>query len=238
MRKIKKRIRIPFWIQILLIIFIGILLSCIVLIISNVISQTNQEVVNHTVTFAYSDGTVIETKTVEEGKGVIPPNIESNSVFRGWSAGFNQVKSDVEVHPVFYNPSEENLFYFDSVYVKEGTKFTLNVYVGGNVDVSNGTLSLNYDTDVLKYKKAETFNISKVSENKSGEITINLDSKTPLKEKTLIAQLTFYAKKKDAYSTHIDLIVKNAETIVAGKSNSVAFATIKNKIYFLQEVGE
>ncbi len=238
MQKNKRRIKIPFWIQIVLILFTGVLLSCIVLIIGNSITQTKQEIVNHTVTFAYLDGTIIETKTVEDGKGVVPPDMDNDGVFRGWSAGFNKVKSDIEVHPIFYNALEENLFYFDSLYVKEGTKFILNVYVGGNVDVSTGTLSLSYDTEVLKYKKAETSEISEVSEDKSGEITINLDSKTPLKEKTLIAQLAFYAKKKDAYSTYIDLTVKNAETIVAGQQKPVAFATIKNKIYFLQEVGE
>ena len=77
-----------------------------------------------------------------------------------------------------------------------------------------------------------------VSENKDGELTIYLNSSTPLKEKTLISQLTFYAKKKDAYSTQVNLSVDNALIVSNGKETSANCATINNKIYFLQEVGE
>lgn len=118
MRKNKRKIGIPFWVQILAILLVGVLASGVVLLLAPDKQQTapQETVVQHTVTFAYQDGTVIETKTVEEGKGVFPPVLETNGVFRGWSAGFNAVKADIEVHPVFYNIKEENLFYFDSVY--------------------------------------------------------------------------------------------------------------------------
>lgn len=240
MRKNKRKISIPFWFQISAILLAGVIASGVVLLFApgKQQTETDENIVKHTVTFAYLDGTVIETKTVAEGKGVFPPSIETDGVFRGWSAGFNAVKADIEVHPVVYSVKEENLFYFNSVYVKEDTEFTLDLYVGGTVNISSGTITLTYDTDVLEYKKSDSMESLGVSENKDGELTIHLNSSTPLKEKTLISQLTFYAKKKDAYSTQVNLSVDNALIVSNGKETSANCATINNKIYFLQEVGE
>ena len=173
MRKSMKKINIPFWIQILIILLIGVVASIIVLIVINKFGGLKNDLPEYTVTFAYSDGTVIEKKTVEEGKGVFPPEIEKTGVFRGWSAGFNSVRSDIEVHPVFHNISEENLFYFDSVYVKEGKKFTLDVYVDGKVSISSGTLLLSYDPEVLEYKKSKGLNSLNITEDTIGELVIS-----------------------------------------------------------------
>lgn len=239
MRKNKRKINIPFWIQILAILLAGVVASGVVLLFApgKQQAETDDNIVKHAVTFAYLDGTVIETKTVEEGKGVFPPLIETEGVFRGWSAGFNAVKADIEVHPVVYSIKEENLFYFDSVYVKEDTEFTLDLYVGGKVNLSSGTITLSYDPDVLEYKSADGLGVGEISETKSGELTIKLNSKVTLKEKTLISQIKFYARKKDAYSTQINLTARDGLVITNGDEFPANFATINNKIYFLQEVG-
>lgn len=240
MRKNTRKISIPFWAQILAILLAGVVAGGVVLLLAPDKQQTAPQgaVVQHTVTFAYQDGTVIETKTVEEGKGVFPPVLETNDVFRGWSAGFNAVKADIEVHPVFYNIKEENLFYFDSVYVKEDTEFVLELYVGGKVGLSSGTITLTYDPDVLEYKGADGMEGLEVSENKAGELTITFSSDAPIKEKVCISQLTFYAKKKDAYSTQINLTASDVKLTVGGQAQSANCATINNKVYFLQEVAE
>ena len=240
MRKNTRKISIPFWTQILAILLVGAVAGGVVLLLAPDKQQTapQEAIVKHTVTFAYQDGTVIETKTVEEGKGVFPPVIETNNVFRGWSAGFNAVKADIEVHPVFYNIIEENLFYFDSVYVKEDTEFTLDLYVAGRVNLSSGTIALSYDPDVLEYKSSEGMDGLKVSENKDGELTITFNSDTPIKEKAHISQLTFFAKKKNAYSTQINLSARDVKLTAGGEAQSANCATINNKIYFLQEVAE
>ena len=244
MKNNKKKISIPFWIQIFAILLVGVIASVIVLLFAPNRHQPATEttpganVIKHTVTFAYLDGTIIETKTVEEGKGVFPPVLETTGVFRGWSAGFNAVKADIEVHPIFYNIKEENLFYFDSVYVKEDTEFTLDLYVAGVVNISSGTITLSYDTDVLEYKKSDGMDGLIISENKAGELTIQFSTDTPLNEKTLISQLSFYAKKRDAYSTQVNLSASDTMILSNGKEISANCATINNKIYFLQEVGE
>ena len=244
MRKNKRKISIPFWIQISAILIVGVLVSGIILLVAPNKHQpapepsSEENAVKHTVTFAYLDGTVIETKTVGEGKGVFPPVLETNGVFRGWSAGFNAVKADIEVHPIFYNIKEENLFYFDSVYVKEDTEFTLDLYVGGKVNLSSGTITLSYDPDVLEYKSADGLDVGEIAESKAGELTITFSSASPLKEKTLISQIKFYAKKKDAYSTQINLTAKDGLVVTNGDEFPATYATINNKIYFLQEVGE
>ena len=114
MQKNERRISIPFWIQISAILLVGVILSGIVLVFAPNGPRTehDEDILKHTVTFAYLDGTVIETKTAEDGKGVFPPSLETEGVFRGWSAGFNAVKADIEVHPVVYSIKEENLFFF------------------------------------------------------------------------------------------------------------------------------
>lgn len=240
MRKNTRKISIPFWAQILAILLVGVAAGGVVLLFAPDKQQTaSQEVVvKHTVTFAYQDGTVIENKTVEEGKGVFPPTVVGNGVFRGWSAGFNAVMTDIEVHPVFYGIQEENLFYFNSVYTKENTEFSLELYVGGKVSLSSGTVTLSYDTDVLEFKGADNLNCVDVTEKKAGELTVQVNTEAPLQEQTRLSQLVFYSKKKDAYSTQIDLTAKDAKVYSGGKRLSVNYATINNKIYFLQEVGE
>lgn len=240
MRKGKKKISIPFWTQILSILLIGVLASGIVLlfVLNKPPNKSKENMEKHTVTFAYLDGTIIETKTVEKGKGVFPPILKNDGVFRGWSSAFNAVEKDIEVHPIFYHIKEENLFYFDSVYVQEDKKFTLDVYVGGKVNVSSGTITLSYDPEVLEYIQANGLEDLSVAEDQSGELKISFNNNTPLKEKTLISQLTFYAKKKDAYATQANLTASDMKTIVAGQDQTADCATINNKIYFLQEVGE
>ena len=238
--KNKKKISISFWIQILSIFLIGVMATGIVFLLAleEKSSGSKAHVANHTVTFAYQDGNVIAKKNVDDGEGVFPPILESNGVFRGWSAGFNAVKADIEVHPVFYTIKEENLFYFDSIYVKEGSEFTLDLYVGGKVNISSATITLSYDTDVLEYKKSNCIEGLAISENKEGELTITFNSNTPLKDKTLLSKITFYAKKKDAYYTQVNLAARDVQILVDGKAQPAICATINNKIYFLQEVSE
>lgn len=236
MRNKKQRISIPFWTQISIILLSGILLSGVVLLLAP--DKEPQKTETYTVTFAYLDGTIIDTKTVEKGKGVFPPALNGEGVFRGWSNAFNAVMNDVETHPIFHTIREQNLFYFDSVYVKEDSEFTIDIYVDGKVYVSSGTLTLHYDPAVLAYKQASEMDHLRVEENTSGELTICFSSDTPLKEKTLISRLTFYAKKKDAYSTQMNLSAGDMKIVADRQSLSADCATINNKIYFLQEIGE
>ena len=240
MRKNQRKISIPFWVQIFAILLVGVIASGIVLLFApeKQPSESNENVKKHTVTFAYPDGTVIEEKIVEEGKGVFPPAFESNGVFRGWSAGFNAVKSDIEVHPIFHDIKEENLFYFNSVYVKEDTEFALDLYVGGKVHLSSGTIILSYDTDVLEYKNFDGIEGLDISEYKDGELTITFSNDTPFKEEVQLSHLTFYAKKKDAYWTQVNLAAKDVQVVEDGSANIPVYATINNRIYFLQEVEE
>ena len=249
MKKRKKKTQIPFWIQILAILLVGVIASVIVLFVVPSLNSNNEESGTtetstqsdtgdgeYTVTFAYQDGTVIEKKTVTKGKGVFPPVPKSDDVFRGWSGAFNSVQSDVEVHPIFYNITEDNLFYFNSVYVQEGKEFTLDVYVGGRVNVSSGKLTLSYDPEVLEYKCSDSNALSSVSETKAGELTIDFSSDTNLDKKTMLSQITFFAKEKDAYATQVELSAKAVKVLTGGQEMSADFATINNKIYFLQEV--
>ncbi len=232
----KRKISIPFWVQISVILLAGVIASGIILFLAPGKQQPEQKI--HTVTFAYPDGTVIETKSVKEGNGVFPPNLEIDGVFRGWSAGFNAVNADIEVHPVFYSIKEENLFYFDSVYAKEDTEFVLDLYVAGIVNLSSATITLSYDADVLEVKEIHGITSLEISENKAGELTISFSESTPLTQKTKISQLTFYAKKMDAYSTQVNLVARDAQIFINGSTQPATCATINNKIYFLQEVEE
>lgn len=232
------KIKIPFWLQIISILLIGVIVSVSIFFTINYVGEKKriEALGTHTVTFAYLDGTVIETKEVAHGKGVFPPTLKDNGVFRGWSAGFNIVTSDIEVHPDYYNVPENNLFYFDSVYVKEGEKFSIDVCVGGTVSVSSGELILEYDPDVLKFQKSKDKDDAvKVMQSK-GKITIAFDFAEPLKAESVLSQLQFKAKKKDAYSTELLLKAVDMKVVSKGEKIPADCATLNNKIFFLQEV--
>ena len=233
-----KKIRIPFWLQIIAIFLVGILASGVAFwiakdIVSNRQSETMEK---HTVTFAYQDGTIIETKEVSHGKGVFPPQLADKGVFRGWSSGFNIVEADVEAHPVYHTIAENNLFYFDSVYVQEGKEFSLDLYVGGQVSISSGELTLAYDTDVLDFVGTSDGGPCTVAETTEGEIVLRFDSDTTIKEEALLSQLRFYAKEKDAYATEVVLKASKMMVVAEGQEIPADCATINNKVFFLQEV--
>ncbi len=231
----KRKQGIPFWLQIAVIIVVGVAASAVVWI--TMTAKPPRDIVKHKVTFAYADGTIIETKEVEDGKGVYPPEISHKGVFRGWSAGFNRVTEDVEVHPVFHAIKEDNLFYFDSVYVKEGDQFSLELCLGGKVNVSSGVLTLIYDTEVLEYVPTSENALCEITQGEAGEVTIVFDSDSPITKESALAQLTFIAKKKDAYSTEVGLSAKDVMIVSNGQNVPADCATINNAIYFLQEVG-
>lgn len=231
MRLKSKGRKIPFWVQILSIVLAGILAT-----VGVVFYFQDKKIERYTVTFAYGDGTVIEKKEVKSGQGVFPPAVETNGVFRGWSGAINQVKQNIEVHPQIYDIVEQNLFYFDSQYVKEGKKFTLDIYVGGTVSVSSGVLTLEYDPKVISYKSYDGLNFSSVEKTEDGKLLIKFDSDDLLKEKTKLASVTLYAKKQDVYATQVNLSGKEVKVLSGGSEKQADFATINNKIYFLQEV--
>lgn len=236
-----KTARLPLGAQIGLILLAGVIVSLVVWIACRNHTSVQADTVageRYTVTFAYSDGTVIQTATVEEGKGVYPPKPVSEEVFRGWNGAVNNVTNHTEVHPLFYTINENNLFYFDAVYAEEGTQFTVDVYVAGRVSLSAGVLSVSYDPEVLEYVScAEGAGVT-VSESQSGELELSLSFDEAAKEKTLLTQLTFYAKPKDAYATRVDLKADEMKVVVDGQTMPADCATINNKIFFLQEVTE
>ena len=236
MQKEKKRTCISFWIQITGILLVGVITSVVVLIMADH-HDTQENVQTYTVTFADLDGTVIETIEVERGKGVHPPKLSYEGVFRGWSGAFNAVTADIEVHPQFHTITETNLFYFDTVYAEEGKTFALDLRVGGKVNVSSGTLTICYDTDVLTFQKADGMGDCTVTEDKAGELVIVFDGKTPITTQALLTQLQFRAERKDAYCTELSLSASDMKVVVDGQELPADCATINNKVYFLQEVG-
>ncbi len=233
-----KKIKFPFWLQIVCILLVGIIASCIAFGIAqkSMEDQKAAEAIKHTVTFAYLDGTVIETKEVTHGKGVFPPKLTDEGVFRGWSNGFNAVVADVEAHPIYHSIKENNLFYFDSVYVQEGKEFSLDVRVGGYVSVSSGELILEYDPDVLDFIESKNTIPCVITEPTEGKLVICFNSDTVIKTETLVSQLCFLAKEKDAYATEITL--KASDIMVVAEEGEIPAdcATINNKVFFLQEV--
>ena len=234
MSKMEKKIKIPFWLQIAAILMLGVISGVVVRI---VLSEPAQPVVTHTVTFAQQDGTVLDTKEASHGNGVIPPEYPCEGVFRGWSGGINSITSDVEVHPMVYHISEDNLFYFNSVYVQEGDVFELDICLGGSVSLSRGKLKVLYDPEVLHYSGAASDGLCQISEGDAGELIISIDSEPPIREACILAQLKFRALEKDAYATEIQLNATDVELVTQEQTIPAACATINNKIYFLQEVG-
>ena len=234
-----KKIKIPFGVQIVAILLAGVIASGVAFFIArnSVEKYQLENLEKHLVTFAYLDGTVIATKEVPHGKGVFPPELTDKGVFRGWSNGFNAVVADVEAHPIYHNITENNLFYFDSVYVQEGEELSLDVRVGGYVSVSSGKLTLEYDSEVLEFLGSKDMVQCDISEAVKGELVISFKSDAILNTETLLSQLRFLAKEKDAYATEVLLKASNVKVVVGGQEMPADCATINNKVFFLQEVG-
>lgn len=228
-----KRKGIPFWLQITMILLLGVVAS---LVVRMVYSGTDANLPQYTVTFAYQDGSVIDTKEVTEGNGVYPPEYVGDGIFRGWSGGFNNVTADVEVHPILHGISEDNFFYFHSVYVEEGKKFTLDVHLGGRVNISSGELTVFYDPEVLEYLEAAPMDCCEAELVGEGELKLTFSSQEPIREEKLLAKLHFRALEKNAYSTEVQLQAKNMKIVTAEGEEPADCATINNKVYFLQEV--
>ncbi len=189
-----------------------------------------------TVTFADGNGNVIEEKVVKSGKGVIPPAFDTDLVFRGWDVTLNNVTSDIEAHPSFYRIVEDNLIYFNSIYVREGKNFSIDLMLSGKVNISEGEFKLNFDNEVMTYKKYDGHGITKVEETNPGELTISFNSDEALTEKTSLAKIEFYAEKKNVNYTQVNLKADKANLIINGDKKFADCATINNNIYFLQEV--
>ena len=231
MKEKKDRKKLPFWIQITAILLVGALASVAVFFIAKDIKAEK-----YTVTFAYQDGTVIDNKEAKTGKGVFPPDFSTEGVFRGWSAPINNVKTDIEVHPMIYDIVEDNLFYFNSQYVKEGKQFGFDIIIGGKVNVLSGELTIYYDKDVLDFQNADCIEGAKISEKKKGELLISFGFDKAITEKSVLSNLKFKSKKVDAYSTELQLSAQNVKSTEKGKEVPAVYATINNDIFFLQEV--
>ena len=238
LKKEKKNKSLPFWTQILIIISIGIVISGFVFwaINKNIEESKEKDLKKNTVTFSYQDGTKIEMKKVSDGKGVFPPNIDYKGVFRGWSSSINEVTEDIEAHPMIMDITEENLFYFNSVYVKEGEEFAIELFLDGQVNLTNAELILSYDSDVMEFITTKDSEFCKIKTSKKDELTLNVSSKTPIERKTLLSCLTFKAKEKDVFATEIEISCKNGKTTEDGKETPATVSTLNNKIYYLQEV--
>lgn len=231
---------IPFGAQVCLILFCGIVLSAATfcLVRSRPVDESALTAEMHKVTFAYQDGTVIETRKVRDGSGVFPPTFETEGIFRGWNSTINNVMSDMETHPMVYQISsdDENLFYFDSVYVLEGEEFKIDLMLGGWVNISTATLNIEYDSEVMDYVGSEDSDVCDITMLEAGTIVMDMKSDPPLREKTLLSELTFLAKEKDVCSTQITLSYKDAKLTSNGMEYPATVSTINNEIYYLQEV--
>lgn len=237
----KEKRPIRFWLQIGLILLCGVAASVVAWTITNKQIAEEREAAKprYTVTFAEQNGNVIDTRQVKEGAGTFPPTYETDAIFRGWSAGFNQVQSDIEVHPMLYAiTNEENLFYFDSVYVQEGEQFHLDLRLGGNVCISNAELSLEYDDEVMEFVEASDTAISTITKTEDGKLLVKLDSSEQLKDPLLLSTLTFTAKQKDVYSTEVSLNCIQGFLANGSKEVPATVTTLNNNVYYLQEVSQ
>lgn len=231
---------IPFPIQISLILLCGVLMSALAATVirgrPSVDATTANRDPMYQVIFALQDGTIIEEKSVHEGKGVMPPEYAVDGVFRGWNAPFNAVTSNVETHPMIYQVADENLFCFDSVYVKEGEQFTIRLNLVGTVNISSADLTIEYDPMVMDYVASKNAACCATHEIESGRLRMELRSERPVNETMLLSEITFFAKPEDVYSTQINLHCTNGILKIGAAETPTAVSTLNNKIYYLQEV--
>ena len=237
-RQKEARRQMPFWLQIVIILLCGAISSvgAYGVVRRAQQKQSDDGLPVYTVTFAYQDGSVIGTKQVKEGRGVYPPEFDAPGVFQGWSKPINAIMANIEVHPLYYSIADENLFCFDSVYVKEGDEFAIELMLTGEVNISSAELMVSYDTDVMEFVGSTKDAFCTVSDDGDGNLAVRIDSDESLSEAAVLSEIRFKALKKDVYSSQIDLICKNAKVSQSGVDVPVTASTLNNKVYYLQEV--
>ena len=121
--------------------------------------------------------------------------------------------------------------------MQEGKEITLDVRVGGQVSVSSGELTLMYDPEVLEFLGSDSMAQCTVTESGEGELKLCFESADAIRSETLLSQVRFLAKEKDAYATEVSLKASNMKILTDGQELPADCATINNKVFFLQEVG-
>lgn len=79
----------------------------------------------YVVVFYDLDGEIIKVQEVEEGTDAIapePPKVDGY-LFKGWDKNFNQVNSDLEIHPIYEIISKDNT---NNCSCKESTYFIVS----------------------------------------------------------------------------------------------------------------
>ena len=79
----------------------------------------------YVVVFYNLDGEIIKVQEVEEGTDAIapePPKVDGY-LFKGWDKNFNQVNSDLEIHPIYEIISKDNT---NNCSCKESTYFIVS----------------------------------------------------------------------------------------------------------------
>lgn len=227
----KAKVNIPFWGQMAIILGIGIVISAAILIISKN-GSNNIPTNKYTVRFCTEAGRLIEAKQVTENEGVIPPEvIEQGYIFRGWSRPINNINSDTEVTPLYQKINgETNYIFYNTKYVKEGEDFEIPILLGGNIDIKSGQIIIEYDEKAFELNDV-TGNAVSTYKEEDGKIIIELDTSHINETISDFINLKMYANEIDAYYTGFDI----SANLTNQKNNVADYATLNNKIFFIQE---
>lgn len=110
----------------------------------------------YTVTFKDFDGTVLNTQTVEKGKGATAPATpkRENFKFAGWDKSFDNITADLTVTATY--TTTKTVIYAERVEVNKGTdEVSVAIRVLNNPGIMGAVLKVSVDDNALSFVKAE-----------------------------------------------------------------------------------
>lgn len=197
-------------------------------------NNTNPDSVS--VSFYDREDKLIETKSVKFGQAVFPPAIENSTpglVFLGWSHNLSCMTKDTQISPVFNDYRDRsNVLSFDTVYVDSSDDFSVDLKLGGVVQLASFDMVVNYDPKTVHLERIDNAADGiTYDDNKNGQIVIKLRSNKNLTEAVNLLRLSFDVENVDFLKTELTVDVKNSNAFSGGESKYIDCTLVKGIVY-------
>lgn len=196
-------------------------------------STTHPDAVS--VSFYDDKNELVETKSVKFGQAVFPPNLAnsvSGRIFLGWSHNLSCMTKDTQLYPVYnHYDKRSNVLSFDTVYVDSKDDFTVDLNLGGIVQLASFDMIIPYDDNTIHLKSvSETVPGLKVKDE-NNRIVIHFDSKANITEPITLAKLSFDVENVDFLKTELSIDIKNGSAYIGGDLKYIDCTLVKGIVY-------
>lgn len=178
---------------------------------SSNIAGTTPAADKYTVIFKDFDGTVLNTQSVEKGKGATAPDTpeRKNFKFAGWDKSFDNITADLTVTATY--TTTKTIIYAERVEVNKGTnEVSVDIRVLNNPGIMGAVLKVSVDDNALSFIKAEKTEYPGFTLTSPG-------SKTTASPYTFVLDALELSKEDEKDGTLFTVTFKVKDTATVGK---------------------